>query len=406
MYNSVIKSTLGHFACPFVRFKPGIETAAIVVGAVATAASVGSAVANNVQANKAKHAQQDENERSREWSEDMWNKENEYNKPSNQVSRLMDAGLNPNLFGGDNTAGSVQSPTPMETGEPTESPLSSISTALMGLFNNMFSASARKTNAEASLTEAQAQDQKSRNAYWEYVAKNVGDSKKSANFFSGLFDNDGNFNLDWMPPSAEQNSVRYLSSDGKYFNSPEDFDKYFQRKAPKDQYELWRKYYNSGTYGSFLSSEIVKGKDYKGFNSRIHYEETQKLKDTILQNTKRNADKMSFEDLMSTIKSRDPEYYDAMSGITKEQFKILKQKALQAVNETSISGHKVNLADYQQQLAHETLEQLKADKEFNFASLVSKVPEGDIIGLIGAFFKALFYRAATSGHMKFGRLVI
>lgn len=36
-------------------------------------------------------------ERSQKWSEEMWRKQNEYNLPINQVKRLQEAGINPNL---------------------------------------------------------------------------------------------------------------------------------------------------------------------------------------------------------------------------------------------------------------------------------------------------------------------
>lgn len=48
-------------------------------------------------------------QRSSKFAVDMWNKENEYNSPNQQLKRLTDAGFNPNIFGGDNTAGSVGS---------------------------------------------------------------------------------------------------------------------------------------------------------------------------------------------------------------------------------------------------------------------------------------------------------
>lgn len=42
-------------------------------------------------------------ERQNQWNLDMWNKQNEYNSPSNQVQRLLDAGINPN-----NAVGNIQ----------------------------------------------------------------------------------------------------------------------------------------------------------------------------------------------------------------------------------------------------------------------------------------------------------
>lgn len=46
-------------------------------------------------------------QRSSDFTREMWNKENEYNSPNAQIKRLVEAGINPNLFSGDNTAGSA-----------------------------------------------------------------------------------------------------------------------------------------------------------------------------------------------------------------------------------------------------------------------------------------------------------
>lgn len=43
---------------------------------------------------------------------DMWNKQNEYNSPSSQMSRLKEAGLNPNLVYGDGAVGNTTSSAP------------------------------------------------------------------------------------------------------------------------------------------------------------------------------------------------------------------------------------------------------------------------------------------------------
>lgn len=49
--------------------------------------------------------------RSREWQEEMWNKQNEYNLPINQRKRLEDAGINPNLaFGSSASSGIASNP--------------------------------------------------------------------------------------------------------------------------------------------------------------------------------------------------------------------------------------------------------------------------------------------------------
>lgn len=44
-----------------------------------------------------------------EWNEQMWNKQNEYNLPVNQMQRFKDAGLNPNLIYGQGNSGNASS---------------------------------------------------------------------------------------------------------------------------------------------------------------------------------------------------------------------------------------------------------------------------------------------------------
>lgn len=66
-----------------------------------------------IQANKSSKADrkmvQRENEKSRKWNAEMWQKQNEYNTPSAQIGRLIDAGLNPALAYGDITGALAQS---------------------------------------------------------------------------------------------------------------------------------------------------------------------------------------------------------------------------------------------------------------------------------------------------------
>lgn len=46
----------------------------------------------------------------RKWSEEMWNKQNEYNTPTAQMNRLKSAGLNPNLVYGSVSSGNADTP--------------------------------------------------------------------------------------------------------------------------------------------------------------------------------------------------------------------------------------------------------------------------------------------------------
>lgn len=66
-----------------------------------------STIANLFTAQKNREFQAEEAQKQRDWQESMWNKENEYNLPSNQVMRLKAAGYNPYAIDSDATATSV-----------------------------------------------------------------------------------------------------------------------------------------------------------------------------------------------------------------------------------------------------------------------------------------------------------
>lgn len=70
--------------------------------------------AQMIQANKSSKADrkmvQRENEKSREWNEKMWHLQNEFNSPTAQLGRFVDAGLNPALAYGEVTSGLAQNP--------------------------------------------------------------------------------------------------------------------------------------------------------------------------------------------------------------------------------------------------------------------------------------------------------
>lgn len=103
-------------------------------------------------------------EREKQAALEMWNKENEYNTPKAQLQRLMDAGLNPNLFGGQNTGGSIAaaSSTPLSSSPASASPLgatSPLSYAPNSLVNPNFQASQMSLAAsQARLNDAEARN--------------------------------------------------------------------------------------------------------------------------------------------------------------------------------------------------------------------------------------------------------
>lgn len=74
---------------------------ALAAGISATAGAIGSGL-NSYSANMANKWNRREAEKNRKWQEDMWNKQNEYNLPVNQLQRIKAAGLNPNLVLGQN----------------------------------------------------------------------------------------------------------------------------------------------------------------------------------------------------------------------------------------------------------------------------------------------------------------
>lgn len=84
---------------------------------IAAAAGLLGGIVNNVGANS---RQKKQNEANRELAEyqwnknlEMWNMQNEYNNPANQMSRLREAGLNPNMvYGSGSVAGNTGSSMP------------------------------------------------------------------------------------------------------------------------------------------------------------------------------------------------------------------------------------------------------------------------------------------------------
>lgn len=88
------------------------------------------AASQNVNINKSLKAQQEENQKNRdynlqlakmqnEWNLQQWERENEYNNPLNQMARLKAAGLNPNLVYGNGAAQSTSAPSPsLSSGAP------------------------------------------------------------------------------------------------------------------------------------------------------------------------------------------------------------------------------------------------------------------------------------------------
>ena len=77
---------------------------------------IGNAMQNKAQAEEAQKArdfQREERDLQNQWNLDMWNMQNEYNTPEQQMQRMVEAGINPSaaaqgISGNGSTAGSVQ----------------------------------------------------------------------------------------------------------------------------------------------------------------------------------------------------------------------------------------------------------------------------------------------------------
>ena len=64
--------------------------------------------------NQANKARSRESEKQRLWSEDMWNRQNAYNTPLQQMKRLKEAGLNPALMYGQGNVGNAEKALPYQ----------------------------------------------------------------------------------------------------------------------------------------------------------------------------------------------------------------------------------------------------------------------------------------------------
>lgn len=102
-------------------------------------------------------------DRSARFQQEMWQKENEYNTPLAQIKRLEQAGINPNLFGGDNTAGSAGSAvSPAASGSAPSGSAASVGSSIpnqpISYVNPLLEASQiRLANAQAKLAENDAE---------------------------------------------------------------------------------------------------------------------------------------------------------------------------------------------------------------------------------------------------------
>ena len=108
-------------------------------------------------------AQHVENERNRKFAIDMWNKQNEYNLPTNQMQRLRDAGINPHLAYSQgqpmNTSNAPASPTGIGSMPQGVAPQMNIGEVFNALLT---SAQVKNMNAQTEKTLAEKKEVESR----------------------------------------------------------------------------------------------------------------------------------------------------------------------------------------------------------------------------------------------------
>lgn len=166
---SVFNSVLGDSS----PFAPGSKmiAPAIVAGSAAGLGSIASSLLGGIfgsSANRQNVAlQRETNEQNykifkenQAWQEDMWNKQNEYNLPENQVQRLLAAGINPSSVFGNGSAtpagavGGVSSPTMHAPGvNPYQPQIDTGSAVNAYQQSQMITAQRKKLNAETAHTE-------------------------------------------------------------------------------------------------------------------------------------------------------------------------------------------------------------------------------------------------------------
>lgn len=105
--------------------------------------------------------QREERLATQEWNLEMWNRENEYNTPKNQLQRLIDAGVNPNSYFNNmsNVANGAPKSSPMSGAQasPVSPPTSLIGSGIANYYQNKLLASQSK------LVDAEAEGQQQNN---------------------------------------------------------------------------------------------------------------------------------------------------------------------------------------------------------------------------------------------------
>lgn len=140
----------------------------LIPDGISLAGNIIGAIQDNKNIDKQIAAQREENQKNRDWNKQMaelanqwsieqWNRENEYNLPSNVMARLRAGGVNPDLFygnSGQNLAAPSPNVTPTAASEPVDVSALGSKTTVGDITNNfvsqaLMSAQVRKLDADA-----------------------------------------------------------------------------------------------------------------------------------------------------------------------------------------------------------------------------------------------------------------
>lgn len=138
-------------------------------------AGIGSTLLNARSQKKANQMQID-------FQQDMWNKTNKYNDPSQQMSRLKAAGLNPNLIYGSSSSAAAGNASMAGKPDIQAQDYSGIGSALSGGVAQYYQLENTQAGTEATQARAKLTEQETLNAALESLSKTIRNSKDSLSY--------------------------------------------------------------------------------------------------------------------------------------------------------------------------------------------------------------------------------
>lgn len=285
--------------------------------------------AQMIQANKSSKADrkmvQRENQKSRDWNEKMWHLQNEFNSPTAQLARFVDAGLNPALAYGEVTSGLATNPTSSYgQGSTNADQTSSRMADAAQLFNqmNLANSAIRLNDSQAEANEALADKYRS-----ETTGQNL------SNTYEGEILN------------TKVSQIREALKTSKISNELLDFEKKYTLLVKGMDYESYEMYKKSG-FNYFISKHdkelLALARSISKMDADINY--TNEAKSLLKYNAETgritaNAFKMNAENYAFLVPYLAREaashagLYDSQSALTDKQTKYFEVGVLKTLTE-------------------------------------------------------------------------